>query len=488
MLFGKKILSFFWAPSSFGALLGFGLLAGCSVGPSYSPPDVDVPAAWKNNSENCRSDQDTDQFVYLDYWWEIFSDEQLNELEKWAIEHNRDLYVAFERIQEYRALVGIAAADLYPQLNLSPLYTNTGELIKNYANPNSAIASSLNLAPFRAHELFYFFPLTLSYEVDLWGKIRDQYCYAKYNWYAQQEDYDAVLLSLTSAVASVYYQLRALDAQIDLLSSIFKTREKALEINQDRYEAKIIFYAEVALAAEELNSVLLQLHEAMRQRKVLDDQLAVLIGMPASEFCLAHLPLDGLPPCIPAGIPSEILLRRPDLAEAMLKTRATHAMVKQAYSLFFPSLTLTATGGYESPILKDFLQWISRYWMLGAQSNQIVFDGFRTGSNLDLQKARFLEAKGEYQQLVLQAFQEVEDALANLDLYQKEYEDSTATIQWAERAYQLYLDRYDLGVTYYIDVVNTERDLLNYQLTLNALRGYRYLSTIQLIKSLGGGW
>ena len=393
--------------------------------------------------------------------------------------------MAYERIQEYRALVGIAAADLYPQVNLNPLYTNMGELIQNYINPASTIPA---LGPFRVHELYYFLPLTLSYEVDLWGKIRDQYAFAKYNWRAQQEDYDAILLSLTSSLATVYYQMRALDAQIDLLNSVIKTRQKAFEINQDRYEGKIIFYAEVALAGEELNNVILEYQEASRERKVLEDQLAVLMGVPASEFCLEPFPLDGLPPCIPEGIPSEVLLRRPDLAEAKFQTRAAHAMVKQAYSLFFPSLTLTTIGGYESPVMNLFLKWISRYWMLGASANQIIFDGFRTFSNLDLEIARFLEATGEYQQLVLQAFQEVEDALTNIDSYEKQYDDATATIQWAKKAYQLYLDRYDLGVTYYIDVVNTERDLLNYQITLNVLRGYRYVSTIQLIKALGGGW
>ena len=131
---------------------------------------------------------------------------------------------------------------------------------------------------------------------------------------------------------------------------------------------------------------------------VLEDQIAVLIGVPASEFCLEHMPLKGLPPCIPEGIPSEILLRRPDIAEAEYNTRSEHALVKQAYSLFFPSLILTATGGFESPIFKDFLKWISRYWMDGVQVNQLIFDGFKTPYNLKLQIARFKEASGEYQQ------------------------------------------------------------------------------------------
>ena len=470
-----------------GLIFALGLLTGCSVGPSYVPPEVSTPELWKNESDKvCEHDTEA-AFVYLDYWWEVFEDEKLNDLESYAVKNNKDLYVAFQRIQEYRGLAGVAAADLYPQVNLNPLYTSTGELIRNYFRQGSPLVPTAAPA-FRAHELYYFLPLTLSYEVDLWGKIRDQYDFAKYNWKAQKEDFDAVLLGLTANVATAYYQIRALDEQVDLLQRIIASRQKAYEINQDRYEAKIIFYAEVALAGEELDSALLDYHEAIRQRKNFENQLAVLLGVPASEFFLEEIPLKGLPPCIPAGIPSEVLLRRPDLAAAELERRASHAMVKQAYAQFFPSLVLTTVGGFESPLFHYFLEYISRYWMLGAQVNQIVFDGFRLPSNLDVQKARFLEADGEYQQLVLQAFQEVENALVDIDFYQKEYEDASAAVQWAAKANQLYLDRYNLGVTYYIDVVNTERDLLNFQITLNTVHGYRYISTIQLIRALGGGW
>jgi outer membrane protein, multidrug efflux system len=469
-----------------------GLMTGCSVGPSYIPPCIEVPAEWKNKNEESCNEYDSNkegEFVYLDFWWQVFDDNKLNELESLAVERNRNLFVAFERVQEYRSLMGIAAADFYPQLTLSPLYTNMGELIKIYANNAGGAANALNIKNvFRAHELLYYLPVNMSYEVDLWGKIRDQYDYAKYNWLAQKKDYESLMLILTTDLAFTYYQLRASDAQIDLLSSVLQTRQKALAINQDRYDAKITFYADVALAAEEVDSALLQYNEVVRQRNVLEDQIAVLIGVPASEFCLEHLPLEGLPPCIPEGLPSEILLRRPDIAEAEYNIRAAHALIKQAYSQFFPSLTLTAIGGYESPVFKDFLRWISRYWFEGAQINQLIFDGLRTPYNLQLQIARFQEASGSYQQLVLTAFQEVEDALTNIESYANEYDNAWSATQWAQKANQLYIDRYIMGVIYYIDVVNTERDLLNFQINLNALQGYRYIATIQLIKALGGGW
>lgn len=320
------------------------------------------------------------------------------------------------------------------------------------------------------------------------GRIRDQYDSAKYYWLAQKKNYEVVMLSLTANLAIAYYQLKAMDAQIDLLLGVLKTRQKAYEINQSRYEEEITFYASVTLAAEELDTVLVQYNETLRQRDVLEDQIAVLIGVPASEFCLEQMPLSGLPPCIPSGIPSEVLLRRPDIAEAAYITKSDHALVKAAYSLFFPSLTLTSTGGFESPVLKDFLHWISRYWMVGAQANQLIFDGFKTPYYLKEQIANFREASGEYQQQVLIAFREVEDALADLDSYAKQYDLTVATEQWAQKTYTLYLDRYTSGVIYYIDVANAERDLLNYQIAVNTLKGFRYVSTIQFIKALGGGW
>lgn len=474
------------------------LIWGCSVGPPYVPPYTDVPSRWKNESDSkCISiEQNKDgEPIYLDDWWQVFEDEKLNELESLALTNNRDLYVAYERIQQYRALMGIAASYFYPQFNLNPLYSNIGELIKIYASGSNLInntALKINnpalKTVFRAHELLYYLPINLSYEVDLWGQIKDQYNYAKYNWLAEQKDYEVVMLALTSTLATAYYQLRAADEQIGLLAKVLNSRQKAYQINKDRYETEVIFYADVALAAEEVDSTLTRYEEVIRQRSVLENQIAVLIGYPASEFRLNFSPLTGLPPLIPEGLPSELLLRRPDVAKAEYEVRAAHAMVKEAYSQFFPSLTLTGTGGFESPVLKGFLKWISRYWMEGAQINQLIFDGFKTPYNLKSQIAQFQQAGGVYQQVILEAMQEVEDSLKDLYSYGKEYRSMEATTQWAQKAYELYSDRYMMGVINYLDVVNTERDWLNFQIDLAALQGYRYLATIQLIKALGGGW
>lgn len=468
--------------------LGFG----CSVGPKFVRPCIEVPDAWKTEkTEKCECfEADPDgEIVNLDHWWEVFEDKKLEWLENWAIENNRNLFMACERIQEARALMGIAAADFYPQITLNPEYTNTGQLIRSFtaaANAFPNIAGGRNV--FRTHQLLYLLPFNLSYEIDLWGKIADQYYSAYYNWEAQRKDYEAVMLSLTSDLAAAYFQLRAADAQLDLLRETLKTRKKALEINKARYDGEITFYADVALSEEELKTVEGQLEEMQRQRGVLEDVIATMIGVPASELFIEHLPLEGLPPCIPEGLPSEILKRRPDIAEAELRVLSEHELVKRDYALFFPSLTLTGTGGFESPIFKDFLKWKSRYWMLGVELDQLVFDGCKTTFNLRMQIARFLQASGSYQQQVLVAFQEVEDALISLESFAKQYAVAEETVAWSAKANSLYRDRFYGGLTYYINVVNTERDLLAYQMNVNAIRGFRYLATIQLIKALGGGW
>lgn len=478
-----KYIHFLWP-------VAFLYATSCSVGPAYVPPMVYTPNEWKNQdtcSNSCT------QLVYLDHWWEIFHDGKLDTLEECAVANNRELFIAYERIQEARDIAGMAASNFYPQLTLNPLYTNTGELIKNYRNPNvdKLLPNNIpvNTTPFRAHELFYSLPFNLSYEVDLWGQVRDQYQAAVYNWEAVAKDYEAIMLGLTTDLAIAYFQLRTADAQLDLLERVLQTRQKAYDINKARYDEQIILYADVTLAAEEVNIVLNDYQQVRRTREMLVNQIAVLVGTPASELCLEHMPLENVPPpCVPAGVPSTVLLRRPDIMAAEFSVRSEHALVKEAYTQFFPSLTLTATGGFESPTLRDFLRWISRYWMISAASDQVVFDGFETIYNYRAEIARFQQASGQYQQRVLVAFQDVEDALISIDTYAKQHEITLDTTKWAKKTYELYLDRYKLGVAYYIDVANTERDLLNFEISLNAYAGFRYVSTIQLIKALGGGW
>lgn len=448
------------------------LTGGCSVGPKYTPPCVDVPQTWKSRQNESGS------FVYKDYWWEIFNDERLDALEKQSLENNYDLSIALNRILEAKALMNVAKADLYPHLYLNPFYNNEGVLYESYSDGTVV----------RSHQVLYKLPLDLSYEVDLWGKIRDQYQSARYHWEAEIEAYNSVYLRLTTDLATVYYQLRTLDAQIDLLQATIKTREKAFEINQSRYKFQIIDYSDVSRAGLELSNTFPIYHEAVRQRAALENRLAVLIGVLSSEFCFEHHPLEGVPPRIPAGIPSEVLMRRPDIAEAERTIASEQALVKSAYASFFPSLELTAGLGFQSPHLKYFLKNFGRLWDFGANSSQVVFDAGKLSANLAKQEARFQEATDSYKQKVLICFQEVEDALSNLENDERKFDDFQTSVEWSQKTNQILNAKYRQGLIFYLDVVISERDILSNEISLNDLKGLRFVSTISLIKALGGGW
>lgn len=461
------------------------LIAGCRVGPSYKPPCTPVPDQWKNpNKENA-----TPPFV--DYWWEVFNDDTLNGLELQAIEYNPNLYVALEKVFEARALAGVQAANLYPQLNLNPGYTDTGSLFQVFLP--STLAKSIpgltsQISPFRVHQQQYLLPLNLNYEVDLWGKLQDQYDSAFYNAEAQTEAYFSTMLTLTADLASSYFQLRSLDAQIDLLKANIETRRKNYELTQSRFDKGLVTYLDVTQAEVDKANVEAAYYDAVRQRTLAEDQIAVLTGQLATDFCMEHNPLKGPPPEIPAGIPSTVLLQRPDIAQAERTMASQHALINAAYASFFPSFSLTGALGYSSPDITQFLKWISRYWMLGANSSQMVFDGGRDCYNLQAAWASFLEASGSYQQQVLTAFQEVEDALNNIELQDKQARQLLLAAEAAEKATNLSLNRYRRGVAIYLEVVENERLQLQAEINWINLQGVLYVSTIQLIKALGGSW
>lgn len=448
------------------------LQASCSVGSKYDPPEPNSPPTWKNETSPKA------EACYTDYWWEVFDDPLLNSLEQEVLEKNYDLQIAFNRVQEARALMNAAKAELYPQLYLDPLYNNEGVLYESYSD--GVIV--------RAHEVLYLLPFNLSYEADLWGKIRSRYQAARENWEGQFEAYNSVMLILTADLAVVYYQIRTLDAQVDLLEATIANREKALKINRSRYKTNVIDYSDVTRAGLEVSTTLAQYKEIVRLRAELENRLAVLTGNPASEFCFEHFPLEGEPPEIPVGIPSEVLMRRPDIAEAERLIATEHSLVNAAYASFFPSLTLTAGGGYSSPHLRYFLKSRSRLWAFGASGSQMIYDGGRLSADLAIQESRFREASGEYQQKVLMCLEEVEDALSNVESYNKEYEDVSDAVEWAKKTYRISHNRYKNGVTSYLDVVVSEQDELANQIIQNELLGLRFVSTVRLIEVIGGGW
>lgn len=455
------------------------ILTSCRVGPTYYPPENDAPPQWKHPS------YEEVPMPCIDYWWQIFEDSSLSSLEQLAVENNKDLYVALDRVMEARAQVGIEAANLYPQLNLDPVYNNQTQLIKLFSFGNSPVDTP---SVFREHQMTYSLPLNLSYEIDLWGQLRDQLDAAYFSFQAQQEAYRTTLLLVTSDVASTYFQIRATDTLIELFSDTIVTRKKALKINQDRFDFKVIDYLPVALAGLDLSNVESQYYAAIRQRELLVNALATLLGLPPVELDIPANPLKAQPPIVPAGIPSTVLLQRPDIAEAERVMASQNALIKANYASLFPSFTLTGALGFLSPDYRHFMKWISRFWQYGVNANQMVFDGGRICSEIELSWANFYEASDVYKQTVLVAFREVEDALANLEWLKKEADSVENAVYYAEKAYKISMDRYLRGVDFYLSVADNERQLLDNQRALVGLLESQYISTVQLIKAIGGGW
>ena len=461
-------------------------IASCRLGPRYEIPPTPVPEDWK------ASHTEIVESVCFDNWWEIFEDETLNALEKKAIDNNPNLYAAYERIAQAYARAKVDKAALFPQITVNPSYTDQGSLLQNYftqfttATPNAPVAE---IPPFfRFHQYQLTLPFNASYEVDLWGKLRGQYESGIFNTQAQNEAFQTTLLTLTTDLASAYFQLRTADAVIALLESTIRNRQAAVDLAVNRFKKGLIAVLDVSDAELQLTNVKANLADFIRQRKIQEDFIASLMGVPASSFSIEPLPLYEEPPVIPAGVPSDVLKQRPDIAQAERTMASQHALIGVAYASYFPSLDLSAAIGWLSPTSKYFLLPKSYYWSLGVDIAQTLFDGGRINANVELAYARFREASGSYQQTVFTAFREVEDALNSLEWQKKQYENLTLSSQSATKSYDLSQLRYLKGLTNYIDVVEREQMQLNAQQSTLTTLGNRYQSTIQLVKALGGRW
>lgn len=453
---------------------------GCRVGPVYQAPDSPSPAEWKGKVAA------VPYVPSVDYWWEVFGDEMLNDLEQQAVANNPSLQQAWDKVFEARATAGIARADLYPQINLNPLYTNTGTLFQLNGVPTGMIPGLKPIV--RIHTFEYFLPATLTYEVDIWGKYRGIYESAVYNAQAEEDAYRATLLSLTADLASHYFNLRTLDAQILLLEETIKLRADSLKLTRSRYKGGISGVIDVSSAELELANTEAQYFDTVRQRRLFENAIATLIGIPASDFCLASNPLVNHPPQIPPGVPSSILVQRPDIAQAERIMASQHSQIGVAYASLLPSLSLTATVGYFSPTLKDFLTWKSRYWQYGASGSQFIFDAGKRGSELAVAWARFWQADDRYRQVVLTAFQEVEDSLNSLDQEARQFDSLQKSVTAAGLTLKSANRRYLNGIVAYYEVIESQRSDLTAKLNLLNVLDLRYQATIALIKALGGGW
>jgi NodT family efflux transporter outer membrane factor (OMF) lipoprotein len=451
------------------------LAAACSVGPNYVRPSAPVPSRYKE-LDGWKAAEPQDE-VRRGAWWGVFGDPALSHLEEQTTAANQDLAAAEARFRQARALVAEARAAWWPTVSVGVSATRSHQ--------SGTLGTSFS-AGITANN--YAMPIEASWEVDLWGRIRRNVESNEASAQASAADVEAARLSLQAALATDYFQLRALDADRRLLDATVEDYARSLALTRSRYAQGVASQADVAQAETQLESTRTQATDVGLQRAQLEHAIAVLVGTPAGDFALPEAPLAATPPRVPPGVPSTLLERRPDVAAAERSAAAANAQIGVATAAYFPTITLSASGGFQSSNAADWFLWPSRAWSFGPSVTETVFDGGRRGAVTAEARAAYDETVAAYRQSVLAAFQSVEDALAALVRLEEESATQTRAVEAADRSLRLTRNRYAAGVASYIDVVVTQAVTLANERAAVDILGRRMVASVALIQALGGGW
>jgi multidrug efflux system outer membrane protein len=454
------------------------LLAGCSVGPDYERPTVDAPPAWKEAGPwKAAAPRDA---IAKGAWWELFGDALLNDLEARADAANPDLRAAVARVAQARAIARISEADFYPTISLDP------SVSRERFSPNRAVQPG---SPVKGYTFNNFsVPLDLSYEVDVWGRVRRSVEASAAAAEATVANYETVRLTLHADVASAYFALRAIDADRAVLLRTLDLRRESLRLAQARLRLGVGNDLDVSRAETELTTTEAESIGLEKRRAEVEHALATLTGRAPSELSIPNKPLDVQPPAIPAGLPSELLERRPDVAEAERRMAASNAEIGIATAAYYPALTLTATAGFESGELKNLFDWESRVWSLAAGLAAPLYQGGRVDADVARARARHEESVAQYRSRLLIAFREVEDGLSSLRILSDQAQAQARAVSSSRKTADLTTARYNAGLVSYFEVVDAERTVLQNEREATLIQGQRLVASVFLIKALGGGW
>jgi len=457
------------------------LAAGCTVGPRYSRPAAPAPApdAWKTPPPwQQAAPKDS---LPKGAWWQVFNDPALNAYEQQLLQANQSLVAARDRLDQARSLAGVATAGMFPQLSTDPV---AGRQRGSGNRPLNGVVQSTR--PYTQN--VFAVPFSLSYEADLFGRVRRNVEAANASLQSTAADLQNVQLVLTAELAADYFTLRELDAEFQVVQESVGYQRKGLDLLNNRHEGGIASGLEVAQQAAVLDSTLSQLALVQQTRAQYEHAIAVLLGQPASSLSLPNTPLEATPPPVPLGVPSDVLERRPDIATAERQVAYQNAQVGIARTAFYPHITLSAAGGVQSKDLSSLFNAPSLVWSLGADALQPIFEGGRNRANLAAARAAYEQSVANYRQSVLTAFQEVEDGISNLSTLSQALATQGAAVEDARRALEIANNRYIGGVTSYLDVITAQTTLLASQRLETQLLGQQMVSSVFLVKALGGGW
>jgi multidrug efflux system outer membrane protein len=471
------------------------LLTACAA-PEFKQPTIATPTSFKESQtapaaavNDVRSAADGTTWTVgrpaeaqpRGEWWRAFNDETLNGLITEATANNQSLTVAAARVKQARAIAGIAEADRIPQIGVG-----VGAQRARLSPLEASLPKGTNVPAANTYSA----RLSASYEVDLFGRVSSNVAAARGDAGAVEATYRSVLLSLQADVAQTYFRLRSLDAEIATVNHTVQLREESVRVTGRRFDAGDIGEFDLSRAKTELATARSEAIGLQRQRATAEHALAVLLGKPASNFAAPSRPLSDAAalPLIPAGLPSTLLERRPDIASAQRSMEAANARIGVARSAMFPALNLSAGGGGVGTSFAEVFKWSSRSWLLGAALSMPLIDGGRNRNNVVRSEAALEEAVGSYRQSVLTAFAEVEDNLAGLRILAGQSAELEAAVISARRSADLAQKLYDAGRGSYLELLDAQRNLANVERNAVQLRGDRAITTVALIRALGGGW
>jgi NodT family efflux transporter outer membrane factor (OMF) lipoprotein len=460
-----------------GACAALLVTLGCSVGPRYSRPTAPLPPAYKETGA-WKQAQPSELALGGD-WWTIFNDPQLNALEQQVNVSNQNLKAAEAQFRQARAQLHYYRADYYPTITggASASRAHTSE----NRQPHSTTLSGRTFTDLML-------PVTLSYQADVWGRVRKTVEASREQAQASAADLAAVNLALHADLALDYFQARSLDAEEQLLNSTVADYQRTLQLTQNRYQGGLASGLDVQQAQAQLDATRAQAIDVGVLRAQYEHAVATLVGTPAPSFTLLPLPLSMPPPRIPLGLPSELLERRPDIAAAERHVAAANAQVGIAASAYYPVLNLAASAGFESGSITTLISGPSLFWSAGPAAAATLFDVGRRRALSEQARAAYDQTVANYRETVLTGFQQVEDELNALSLLEQEAQVQGEAVAAAQKALATATNRYKGGVTSYLEVITEQNVALTNEVAAVNILGRRMAATVLLIQALGGGW
>lgn len=453
--------------------------AGCTVGPNYKRPTAPVPAQWEV-TQPWREAEPKDS-IPKTAWWTVFHDDELNGLETDLIAANQTLKVSIATFEQARATAAVQNATLFPQVSVNPsagIERYSGTRPSETPVPVTGAATQGN----------YLLPFNVSYEVDLFGKRRRTLEAAQASYQASAADLENVRLVLTAELAADYFTVRELDSEIGITNRTVETLQKGLELVKSRHAGGIASGLDVAQEETLLNTTRTQAILLQQQRKQFEDAIAVLVGKPAPGFHLAARELTAEPPNIDTSLPSDLLERRPDIAESEREMAVANAQIGIAKAAYYPSVVLFGQGGWNSEHVSQLVNAESAIWAIGANVAEDIFTGGARRAQVQYSKAGYDATVANYRGTVLNAFREVQDNITGLQVLDAARRSQADAVDSSRRQLDIATSRYVGGLVNYLDVVSAQQNLLTNEQEAAIIQGQRLITSVLLVKALGGGW